>query len=73
MPPADVERAALLAQGLHPHTIWLPDTATPEFHAMATRACAAIDRAWEEDQIHGWIGAMLDDVLVDLPPPEGWD
>lgn len=66
-------RAALRAQGLRPKTIWVPDTRTPEFQAIAARACAAIDRAWEEEGLRGWMEAMVDAVLADYPPPDGYE
>jgi hypothetical protein len=65
-------RAALRAQGLRPKTFWLPDTTTPEFQAGIARAVAAINAQWEADpELEGWIDAMADDALSDLPPPEG--
>lgn len=63
-------RAALRAQGLRPKTFWLPDTRTPEFRSAATRACMAIDEAWEREGLQGWMDAMVDEVLADLPPPD---
>lgn len=64
-------RAALRAQGLKPKTFWLPDTSTDEFKAAAARACTAIDNTWEDEELQGWIDAMVDEVLADLPPPDG--
>lgn len=64
-------RAALRAQGLRSRTFWLPDTSSDDFQSAATRACAAIDKAWEDEQLQGWMDAMIDDVLADLPPPDG--
>jgi len=64
-------RATLRAQGLRPRTFWLPDTSTEAFRAEAARACAAIDASWDDDQMPGWIDAMIDDVVSDLPPPDG--
>lgn len=67
-------RAALRAQGLRPVTFWLPDTSTPEFKAQAARACAAIDRQWNEDkELRDWVDAMNAAAVADIPPPEGWD
>jgi hypothetical protein len=66
-------RAALRAQGLRPRTIWLPDTSTPEFKAAAARACEALDRELEDVELQAWIDAMVEDVLADFPPPEGYD
>lgn len=64
-------RAALRAQGLRPKTFWLPDTTTEAFKTRAALACAAIDKAWEDAELRGWMDAMIDDVLADYPPPEG--
>lgn len=65
-------RAALRAQGLRPRTFWLPDMTTPEFQAGIARAIAAINTQWDADpELGGWIDAMVDDSLFDLPPPEG--
>ncbi len=64
-------REALRARGLRPRTFWLPDTQSPEFRERAALACAAIDRAWEDQELRGWMDAMVDAVLADLPPPDG--
>lgn len=64
-------RAALRAQGLRPQTFWLPDMTTEAFRAGAARACAAIDQAWADAELRGWMEAMIDDVVADYPPPEG--
>lgn len=65
-------RAALRAQGLRPRTFWLPDTTTPDFKAKAARACAAINARLDADpEFEAWIDAMQEDLLADIPPPEG--
>lgn len=64
-------RAALRAQGLRAHTFWLPDTSTAGFKAEIERACAAINDAWEDDELQGWMDAMIDDVLADIRPANG--
>lgn len=65
-------RATLRAQGLRPKTFWLPDTSSAEFKAEIAQSCAAINAQWDADlELEAWIDAMVDDVLSDIPPPEG--
>lgn len=65
-------RAALRAQGLRPRTYWLPDTSTPDFAEKAAHATAAINSEWDESpELRAWIDAMTDEILADIPPPEG--
>lgn len=68
-------RATLRAQGLRPKTFWLPDTSTQDFKDRAHRDCARLWELVEHDaEAMAFAEAMTDEVLADLPPPDGdWD
>jgi hypothetical protein len=51
-------RENLRHKGLRPVQIWVPDARRPEFAAEATRQCARVNAADQEERLMDWVESV---------------